>query len=447
MALKKIEDDDTKLLPPDGGWGIVVAVAVATVFGTSIVPTGVFGVVYGPFLATIGDETSGTAIVNSVFNTALCFTGLPANQLLQRTSYRVVGLLGAILYFLGSFTCIFVTSSAQLVFTWGILQGMGFGLMMPAVFTAFNRYFHTRRNAAMAMAQVLVAALNISFPFLATLSMDTFGFRGTVALISAYGLHGLPAMLSLHPVEWYMKKGPLSANVQMSKRSDNNLEEHEEPAPTLRTSIRHESKLLYAWKSVEKALDLGLFKQPTFVNIVIGLSLSMTSDLAFISIFPLLLTTAGLSTDELTLVMTLYFTADLISRIFVFLLTSLVDISSRKLFLFGALFSAIFRILYVFGNSFWWIVVISTVLGFLRSFIQIPLPLVVAEAFPTRFVTAFSLYMVVCGCVALLFGLLMGFVKQITGRLDMVVHLLTLAHILCAVPWLIEMAYAKFVKT
>ncbi|KAB0798757.1 hypothetical protein PPYR_06637 [Photinus pyralis] len=446
MAVKKTEDLENKLLPPDGGWGIVVALAVATVFGSIIVPTGVFGVVYGPFLATIGDETSGTAIVNSVFNTVLCFTGLPANQLLQRTSYRVVGLLGALLYFLGSFSCIFVTSRAQLVITWGILQGMGFGLMMPAVFTAFNRYFDTRRNAAMAMAQVLVAALNISFPFLATLSMDTFGFRGTVALISAYGLHCFPAMLSLQPVEWYMKKEPLDANSQMYQLSGNNLEENKEPVPTLCTSTRRDRKLLDAWKSVEKALDLGLFKQPSFVNIVLGLSLSMTSDLAFISIFPLLLTTAGFSTDELTLVMTTYFTADLISRIFVFLLTSRIDISSRKLFLFGASFSAIFRILYVVGDSFWWIVVISAVLGFLRSFIQIPLPLVVAEAFPTRFVTAFSLYMVVCGCVALSFGPLMSFVKQTTGRLDMVVHLLTLAHILCAVPWLIEMVYAKFVR-
>lgn len=445
-----------ELVPPDGGWGFIVALAVTTAFGTVIVPTGVFGIVYGPFLASIGDETSATAIVNSVFNTVLCFTGLAANYFLQRTSCRTVGVLGAILYFIGSFSCIFVTTSTQLVITWGVLQGLGFGLMMPTVFTAFNSYFDKKRNSTMSVAQALVAIINISFPSLAKHSMTAFGFRGTVALISAYGLNCIPAMLSLQPVKRHMKKRPLAAR---ELQPIENLETKEEHAITveevrllqvkqvLRPAANlGDKKLPHFWKSIAQTLDLGLFKKPSFVNIVFGLSLSMTSDLAFISIFPLLLTNAGLSSDQLTLVMTVYFSADLVCRILLSVLTSFVDLSSRNLFLLGALFSALFRILFVVNNTFWWIMVISAVLGFLRSLIQVPLPLVVAEAFPARFATAFSLYMVVCGFVALSFGPLMSFVKQITENLDMVVHLLTLAYIFCAVPWLIEIAYVKFVK-
>lgn len=98
-----------------------------------------FGIVYGPFLASVGDETSGTTIVNGIFNTILCFTGnsitpkkpfdeqlilgLAANQLLQKLSYRKVGLIGAFLFFLGSFSTIFVTSLFQLIVSFGIIQG------------------------------------------------------------------------------------------------------------------------------------------------------------------------------------------------------------------------------------------------------------------------------------------------------------------------------------
>lgn len=57
----------------------------------------------------------------------------------------------------------------------------------------------------------------------------------------------------------------------------------------------------------------------------------------------------------------------------------------------------------------------SAGLGFLRCFIQTPLPLVIAEEYPDRFTTAFSLYMVICGVVSLVVALLLG--KVINLRL------------------------------
>lgn len=34
-----------------------------------------FGLVFGNFLASVGDETSGTTIINGLFNTVFNFTG------------------------------------------------------------------------------------------------------------------------------------------------------------------------------------------------------------------------------------------------------------------------------------------------------------------------------------------------------------------------------------
>lgn len=99
-----------------------------------------FGLVFGKFLASVGDETSGTTIINGLFNTVLNFSGkeedsvrspganvyvpgLAVNPLLQKMSYRKVALIGSLLFFIGAFATIFVTSQLQMVVSFGIIQG------------------------------------------------------------------------------------------------------------------------------------------------------------------------------------------------------------------------------------------------------------------------------------------------------------------------------------
>lgn len=106
---------------------------------------------------------------------------------------------------------------------------------------------------------------------------------------------------------------------------------------------RSEEKELSVWQKVSKALDLGLFKDPVYVNIAFGLSFSLTSDLAFLSLLPLILINAGFNAAEITLVLTVYFTADLVSRVLFSIITAFMEVSNRYLFLAGALFSAFFR--------------------------------------------------------------------------------------------------------
>lgn len=145
-----------ELQPPEGGWGYVVTVGVSLMFVSSpprdffylffqnprdfflfvkthvnlqivtVVPLCSFGMVFGGFLANLGDEATGTALANGIFNTVLSFTGLAANQLLQKYSCRTVAFLGAFVFFLGAFSTIFVTNLVQLVVSLGILQGWNF---------------------------------------------------------------------------------------------------------------------------------------------------------------------------------------------------------------------------------------------------------------------------------------------------------------------------------
>lgn len=94
-------------------------------------------------------------------------------------------------------------------------------------------------------------------------------------------------------------------------------------------------------------------------------------------------------------------------------------------------------------HSFIYTAVVLASLGFLRCLIQTPLPLVIADAYGDRFATAFSLYMVVCGVVSLIFAPLVGVVSTLTGSDVAVVHVVSVAFLLCGVPWVIEILYTR----
>lgn len=93
--------------------------------------------------------------------------------------------------------------------------------------------------------------------------------------------------------------------------------------------------------------DMALLKDLKYLNIAFGLSLSFTSDMAFISIVPLVLKEYGCNTNEITTILTVFFTSDLASRILLSIVNAIWLLSNRYVFLLGTLLSVAFRI----GNS------------------------------------------------------------------------------------------------
>lgn len=78
---------------------------------------------YGEFLKSIEAETSAVAaVIGCTFGSMSC-AGLLANVLLHTIPMRLVGLFGAVIFFLGSVLCTFVTSIGTLIFSFSILQG------------------------------------------------------------------------------------------------------------------------------------------------------------------------------------------------------------------------------------------------------------------------------------------------------------------------------------
>lgn len=110
---------------------------------------------------------------------------------MRKYSCRQVGVAGSIIFFIGSFTSAFANSAVLLAFAYGVLQGIGLGLMVPATLTNFNKYFFRRRTFAMGVAQVITGIGTMILPIILQKLMQIYGFRGTQLIIAAISLHSL----------------------------------------------------------------------------------------------------------------------------------------------------------------------------------------------------------------------------------------------------------------
>lgn len=196
-------------------------------------------------------------------------------------------------------------------------------------------------------------------------------------------------------------------------------------------------------KSFLESLNLSLFKDPVYINIAVGLALCFLSDAAYISLVPSFLMNSGFSFEDRSFFLSMFFASDLAARILVSAMSIFLKIKNRYLFFFGAFFTVIFRTAFTMSDQYYWKLGTVCALGFLRCFIQTPLPVVIAEQYPDTFASAFSLYMVVCGVVSLFFGPIISGVKAWFQSDIMVVHFLTLAYLICVISWLCELLFQR----
>lgn len=58
----------------------------------------------------------------------------------------------------------------------------------------------------MSLVQLLKGTILVGHPILVGLFMNTYGFRGTAAIIAAINANCLIAMSEMHPIEWHYKE-------------------------------------------------------------------------------------------------------------------------------------------------------------------------------------------------------------------------------------------------
>jgi len=198
------------------------------------------------------------------------------------------------------------------------------------------------------------------------------------------------------------------------------------------------------WGVVVDFLDLTLLKDVIYVNIVLGISFALYSDVAFFTLQPVYLFYLGFSKSDTAMIIAIGAAADLGSRIFLAITSACVHVKARTVYLWGAIFTIGARFAFLFTFDFIGMSAVTALMGFFRTWLHVPLPLVFAEYLPIeRFPSGYGLFMFLQGNIMFAIGPFIGWIRDATQSYEMSFHCLTIAMALCAIPWLIESACLK----
>ncbi|EJW86451.1 hypothetical protein WUBG_02639 [Wuchereria bancrofti] len=139
--------------PPDGGYGWVIV--LASFFANVIVD----GIIYsiGETLVEIWEQDFRTtamqaSIVQSLLTGFYFLAGPVASGLTNLFGCRLVVIAGSITTFVGFILSSIVPTLSLLYITFGIIGGIGFGLVYLPSILVVNQYFEKRRALAMGIA-------------------------------------------------------------------------------------------------------------------------------------------------------------------------------------------------------------------------------------------------------------------------------------------------------
>lgn len=270
--------------------------------------------------------------------------GAFANYLFARFSVRTVGMCGAVTFVAGSLAAVAAGSLNQLLLAYGLLQGIGFGVMLAVSYTMFNRYFVRRRVTMMGLAQTLLGVGNMGLPVAVQWLHDQFGYRGCMAMVAALNAHVLVGMLVMQPVrrhervEWVERSVDDDADDKADGEQVKMLQSPAEQKLAVELAEVTDSRPRSAvWSRIVRFLDLGLCADYVYVNICCGMALTLYSDVAFFTILPVYLRELHFEKMQTAQVVSLCAAADLGGRFFLTLVSYVVQVRARVIFLAGVL--------------------------------------------------------------------------------------------------------------
>ncbi|KAG6460018.1 hypothetical protein O3G_MSEX011723 [Manduca sexta] len=202
-------------------WGLVVCFGTIITFIAGIGHVNSFGLIYIDFMNETGSTAKSLTTAHGVFAIMLAVGGILLNIMSNRIPLQLGGLIGAVLFTLGSLLTIIISNTNQLPITFGVLQGIGFGIMVPVCYSTFNYYFVRKRTAVMSLCKSVQGIILIWYPLLMKRTMNLYGMRGTLLIIFGISLHTIPGMLSMKKKDIFVRSMKTASDVKGVKESEN----------------------------------------------------------------------------------------------------------------------------------------------------------------------------------------------------------------------------------
>ncbi|XP_033728826.1 monocarboxylate transporter 12-like isoform X2 [Pecten maximus] len=175
----------------DGGWGWVVTFSS---FMLNFLVDGVCyttGVFYPTLLTYFGGSNAKTMLLSSVINGLSFLLGPVAGASVNRYGCRKVTIVGIFIASSGLFLSTFSPNLDVMILLYGVVGGIGFGLVYTPTIVIVSYYFERRRALATGIATCGSGIGGFVFAPLSVLLLETFGWKGAMWIITGIVLNGI----------------------------------------------------------------------------------------------------------------------------------------------------------------------------------------------------------------------------------------------------------------
>ncbi|XP_021347564.1 monocarboxylate transporter 4-like [Mizuhopecten yessoensis] len=159
-----------------------------------------FGIIYSELIYQFGTSKAETGWIPSLGSGLLLGFGPVSSILVKLIGCRGVAVMGALSISIGMSASMFVNDVHELYLTYGIIAGIGNGMVFHSAVVAVNSHFEKSRLALTILTIGSPASL-LTTPFLTTIWIDTYGWRGTFLLLAGISLQGVVCGALFRPLE------------------------------------------------------------------------------------------------------------------------------------------------------------------------------------------------------------------------------------------------------
>lgn len=206
------EEEEVLPAPPDGGYGWVIVFAS---FMCNMVVDGIgysFGILLPKLIEEYGSSKSKTAFVGSLLPGTTMLVGPIVSVFVNKFGCRMATIVGSIIAGVAMGLSTICPNVDALLIVYGILGGLGCGLMyLPAV-VCVGYYFESKRSLATGIAVCGSGVGTFVFAPMASALVSNYGWKGTNLVIGAIALFCIVFGALMKPLEYSNKEKKLVEN-------------------------------------------------------------------------------------------------------------------------------------------------------------------------------------------------------------------------------------------
>ncbi|PAA56045.1 hypothetical protein BOX15_Mlig004039g1 [Macrostomum lignano] len=222
LKVVTVNTEDVLPLPLDRGYGWVVTFACMM---NSVIVDGIansFGYLLGDFCEYFNADKASVTLIGSLLCGVFLLTGPIAGALVNKFGCRPVCIAGAVLATAAFVISSFAPSLTILTFTYGVLGGIGFGLIYLPSMVCVNFYFEEYRALAMGLAVCGTGIGTMVMGPLTRALTEEFGWRNCLLILGGIVFNSavFGALMKPNEPEPVQQRRRRTSRVERGRRPD-----------------------------------------------------------------------------------------------------------------------------------------------------------------------------------------------------------------------------------